>query len=378
VVAQARIRIGISGWRYAPWRGKFYPKGLRQKDELTFAARRFSSIEINGTFYSLQSPASFRAWRDETPDDFVFAVKGPRFITHMKRLEDVEIPLANFFASGVLALGPKLGPILWQLPPSFHFNARKLASFFSLLPRTTKQAARLARRHDTKLKHRAVLTPNADRPIRHALEIRHDSFRDADFIALLRRHDIALVVADTVEWPLLMDATADFVYVRLHGSEQLYVSGYDTRALDSWAARIRAWADGRQAKGENAGPPARMRRRDVYVFFDNDAKVRAPVGCHGADREALVNCDRAENETGPAITAGPVPTMSWAGAHECLLLAHSRHWADQDGKTAFDLKRTFGERPDRLVERVSRIPKKSRKVRSRARINSNLLRCFAK
>src|SRR3954468_22137289 len=256
------IRIGISGWRYGPWRGKFYPKTLRQKDELAFAAQQFSSIEINGTFYSLQSPDSFRAWRDAVPRDFVFAVKGPRFITHMKRLKDVETPLANFFASGVLALGAKLGPVLWQLPPSFRFDPERLESFFAMLPRTTGQAASLARRHDTKLRRRAVLKADSERPIRHALEIRHNSFRDPAFIALLRRHAVALVVADTVEWPLLMDATADFVYVRLHGSEQLYASGYGAKALDAWAARIRAWVGGRPAKGEHAGPPARKRRRN--------------------------------------------------------------------------------------------------------------------
>jgi uncharacterized protein YecE (DUF72 family) len=275
-MAHGRIRIGISGWRYGPWRGKFYPRDLRQKDELAFAAGHFSSIEINGTFYSLQSPASFRAWHDATPRDFVFSVKGPRFITHMKRLRDVQIPLANFFASGVLALGAKLGPVLWQLPPSFRFDPERLEGFFSLLPRTTGQAVRLARRHDAKLRHRAVLKTDADRPVRHALEIRHDSFRDPAFITLLRRHGIALVVADTVKWPLLMDATADFVYVRLHGSEQIYVSGYGGKALDGWAGRIRAWSSGREADGDHAGPPAPRRQRDVYVYFDNDAKVRAP------------------------------------------------------------------------------------------------------
>ena len=271
----AKIRIGISGWRYAPWRGKFYPKDLRQKDELAYAAEKFRTIEVNGTFYSLQAPQSFRAWRDATPSGFVFAVKGPRYITHMRRLTQVEAPLANFFASGVLALEEKLGPILWQLPPSFRFDAERLENFFRLLPRTGKQAAALARRHDGKLRHRAWLK-GADRPIRHALEIRHDSFRDADFIRLLRRHDIALVVADTVEWPLLMDATSDFVYVRLHGSEQLYASGYGEKVLKRWAARIRAWTGGREAQGEHAGPPARRKKRDVYVYFDNDAKVRAP------------------------------------------------------------------------------------------------------
>jgi uncharacterized protein YecE (DUF72 family) len=272
----AEIRIGISGWRYAPWRGKFYPKDLRQKDELAYAARQFATIEINGTFYSLQRPSSFAAWHDTTPADFVFAVKGPRYITHMRRLKEVGLPLANFFASGVLRLEEKLGPVLWQLPPNFAFDAERLAAFFALLPRSTKAAAGLAKHHDAKLKSRAWLKIAADRPLRHALEIRHESFCNADFIALLRRHDIALVVADTVEWPLLMDATADFVYVRLHGSQKLYSSGYSAKALNTWAERVRAWLAGREADGTHAGPAARSRKRDVYVYFDNDAKVRAP------------------------------------------------------------------------------------------------------
>jgi uncharacterized protein YecE (DUF72 family) len=273
----AEVRIGISGWRYAPWRGKFYPDGLRQKDELAYAASKFSTVEINGTFYSLQRPESFAAWHDAVPEDFVFAVKGARYITHMLKLKNVEEPLANFFAQGVLALKAKLGPILWQLPPNFVFNPDKLSAFFDLLPRTTRQALTLARRHNDKLKKNgAFLKIDADRPIRHALEIRHGSFRSAEFIALLRRHGVALVVADTVEWPLLMDATSDFVYVRLHGSRQLYASGYGPKALDLWAGRIRDWLAGREAKGAHAGPAARRQRRDVYVYFDNDAKVRAP------------------------------------------------------------------------------------------------------
>lgn len=290
-----KARVGISGWRYAPWRGKFYPENLRQKDELAFAAEQFSTIEINGTFYSLQLPQSFVAWREGTPDDFIFAVKGPRFITHMKRLGDVATPLANFFASGVLALNGKLGPVLWQLPPSFRFDPDRLAHFFALLPRTTKEATRLARRHDARMKGRSWLKADTDRPLRHALEIRHGSFCDPAFIALLRRHKIALVVADTVEWPLLMDATADFVYVRLHGADQLYTSGYDTKALKTWAARVQAWRSGGEAEGIHAGTRARKRRRDVYVYFDNDAKVRAPF-----DARALIELlDRSENRHGP-------------------------------------------------------------------------------
>jgi uncharacterized protein YecE (DUF72 family) len=272
----AEVRIGISGWRYAPWRGKFYPKGLVQKGELAYAASKFSSVEINGTFYSLQRPESFAAWHDCTPEDFVFAVKGARYITHMLKLKNVDKALANFFAQGTLALKAKLGPVLWQLPPNFIFRPDKLAAFFALLPRSHKQALALARQHNEKVDGRTYLKIDADRPIRHALEIRHDSFRSPDFIKLLRKHDIALVVADTVEWPLLMDATSDFVYVRLHGSQQLYASGYGPKALDQWAARIGAWTSGKEAQGEHAGPPASKKRRDVYVYFDNDAKVRAP------------------------------------------------------------------------------------------------------
>ena len=272
----AKIRIGISGWRYAPWRGKFYPEGLRQADELAYAARKFSTIEINGTFYSLQRPEFFESWRDATPDGFIFAIKGPRFITHMKTLKDVETPLANFCASGLLALKDRLGPWLWQLPPNFRFDGERLENFFRLLPRTTREVAALARRHDHRMKGRSYLRYDADLAIRHALEIRHDTFRDPAFIKLLRKHRIGLVVADTVEWPLLMDATADFVYVRLHGSEQLYASGYGPKALKRWAGRIEAWRQGREAEGEHAGPPAAKKKRDVYVYFDNDAKVRAP------------------------------------------------------------------------------------------------------
>jgi len=271
------VRVGISGWRYAPWRGKFYPEDLRQADELNFAARKFSTIEINGTFYSLQRPQSFAAWHDATPEDFVFAVKGARYITHMKRLKDVDAALANFFASGLLALKEKLGPILWQLPPSMAFDPARLAAFFARLPRDTRAAARLARRHEAKMEGRTHLKAGGDRPIRHALEVRHDSFRNPDFIALLRRHDIALVAADAVAWPLLMDVTADFVYCRLHGSQELYVSGYESQALGQWARRIEAWLAGAPAKGPHAGPPSRRKVCKVYVYFDNDAKVRAPA-----------------------------------------------------------------------------------------------------
>jgi uncharacterized protein YecE (DUF72 family) len=278
-----RVRIGISGWTYAPWRGVFYPAGLTQKRELRYASGIFSTIEINGSFYSLQRPSSYQHWSAETPEDFVFAVKGSRYITHMLKLRGVEAALANFFASGVLALGEKLGPILWQLPPQMSFKPDLLETFFTLLPRDTREAAEVGRGHDDRLKGRVFLEPDARRPLRHALEVRHASFVCEEFIALLRKHRVALVCADTVEWPRLMDVTADFVYVRLHGSEQLYASGYGPAALDTWARRVVDWAAGGEAEGEHASPVAGRKRagRDVYVYFDNDAKVRAPVDAQG-------------------------------------------------------------------------------------------------
>jgi len=261
--AGPRIRVGISGWRYPPWRGVFYPPGLPQRQELTYAAQRLSSIEINGSFYSLQRPTSFRQWRTQTPDDFVFAVKGGRFITHMKKLAGVETALANFFASGLLALGPKLGPLLWQLPPMLGYDAARLGAFFDLLPRTTGQAALLAASHDAKVPgDRALTSAELEMPLRHALEVRHASFATTQAVDLLRRHDVGLVVADSAgKWPLLEDVTSDFVYVRLHGADELYVSGYSPEALDRWAAQALRWRD--------AG-------LDVVVYFDNDAKVHAP------------------------------------------------------------------------------------------------------
>ena len=275
------VRIGISGWTYGGWRGTFYPKGLPHAGELAYASRQVDSIEINGTHYSLQRPDSFARWHDETPEDFVFAVKAPRFITHMKRLRDIATPLANFLASGVLRLEEKLGPVLWQFPPRFRFSAERLEQFFTLLPRDTEAAAALSEHHDRWLSGRAWTRTGHRRELRHAIEIRHQSFLDPAFVALLRRHKVAFVFADSVEWPYAEDITADFVYLRLHGSEELYASGYSDEALDHWAARIRLWAQGlelndAQLIDRNAGPP-QAEARDVFVYFDNDAKVRAPV-----------------------------------------------------------------------------------------------------
>jgi uncharacterized protein YecE (DUF72 family) len=275
------VRIGISGWTYAPWRGNFYPAGLPHADELSYASRQVDTIEINGTFYSLQRADSFARWYDETPQDFVFAVKGPRFITHIRRLREVETPLANFFASGVLRLEEKLGPLLWQFPPSFRFSTERLDHFFSLLPRDTEAAAALAERRSEWLAERASPRTASRRELRHAIEIRHQSFLDPAFVALLRRHQVALVFADSVAWPYAEDVTADFVYLRLHGSEELYASGYSDEALDHFAARIKLWTEGYEPNdARRIAPevePAGQIPRDVYAYFDNDAKVRAPV-----------------------------------------------------------------------------------------------------
>jgi uncharacterized protein YecE (DUF72 family) len=277
--ASGRIRIGISGWTYPPWRGVFFPKKLSQKLELEYAASIFRTIEINGTFYSLQRPSSYQSWADRTPDDFMFSVKAPRFITHMRRLRDVEVPMANFFSSGILKLGAKLGPILWQLPPNFKYSSGLIESFFELLPRNTEQAVELGSKHDGKVEGRTFLEIDQNRPLRHALEIRHPSFVVPEFIALLRNHKVALVCADTVEWPRLMDVTSDFVYCRLHGSKVLYSSGYSKAAIEEWTSRVAAWAKGGEASdGEFASTKngTRHARRDVFVYFDNDVKVRAP------------------------------------------------------------------------------------------------------
>jgi len=276
----SQIRIGISGWRYEPWRGIFYPTNLAQRRELQFAARAFSSIELNGSFYSLQHPRSYADWYNETPADFVFSVKGPRYITHIRKLNQVEIPLANFFASGLFNLKEKLGPLLWQFPPLLRYDEDRFDRFFSLLPRDTAQALALARRRDARMNGRARLAIDRNRALRHAIEIRHNSFACESFIKLLRRHEIALVVADTAgKWPYLEDITADFMYLRLHGDKKIYSSGYTDAALDRWQQRIGNWMTGGQPRDailtSSVTAPSR-KSRDVYVYFDNDVKVRAP------------------------------------------------------------------------------------------------------
>jgi uncharacterized protein YecE (DUF72 family) len=258
------VRIGISGWTYPRWRGTFYPRGLPQRQELRYAAERMNSVEINGSFYSLQRRSSFEVWAASVPEDFVFAVKGGRFITHMKKLSGIETPLANFLASGVLALDQKLGPILWQLPPNLGFNADRMDAFLAQLPRSAGSAAEIAAHHDQRVPDDRALT-KAVHPryrLRHAIEPRHESFRTPEFYRLLRRYKMALVISDNPgKWPIFTEITTDLMYLRLHGHDQLYVSGYSDQELDDWAAKIRSWTE---------------RGCDVYVYFDNDAKVHAP------------------------------------------------------------------------------------------------------
>ena len=288
------IRIGISGWRYAGWRGVFYPEDLRQRDELDYASRHVDTIEINGSHYSLQTVDSYRSWHDATPPGFVFAVKGPRYLTHWLRFRDgdkkddkngdnrAHVALANFFASGVLALGRKLGPFLWQFPPNFRFDPTAFEHFLAMLPQNLPAARTLARSHDGRVRD-PWFAAEGSRRLRHAVEIRHDSFCDPAFTKLLRKYRAALVVSDAVaEWPYAEDVTSDFVYLRLHGSETLYGGAYSDRALDRWAARIEAWSHGREPEDAQrietraTRPQRTTKTRDVYCYFDNDMKVKAP------------------------------------------------------------------------------------------------------
>jgi uncharacterized protein YecE (DUF72 family) len=259
----AHAFVGISGYDYKGWRGRFYPQELPARRWLEYASRRFNSIELNGTFYSLKSPAVFERWAAEAPDDdFLFAVKGGRFITHNLKLRNVEASLGNFFASGVLLLGEKTGPFLWQLPGTYRFEADRLDGFMRQLPRDSHEGEAVARQHDHRLRRGAWLDRVADVEYRHAFEVRHPTYFCDEFYDLLREHRCAFVVADTAgKFPYAEEVTANFVYVRLHGSQELYASGYTDAELDEWAGKIQSW---------------RQDGRDVHVYFDNDAKVHAP------------------------------------------------------------------------------------------------------
>ena len=264
--AVGRAYIGISGYDYKPWRGRFYPDEIPARRWLEYASRRFNSIELNGTFYSLKSPAVFERWASEVPGrDFVFAIKGGRFITHNLKLRRSETALGNFFASGVLALGARTGPFLWQLPATYAFDPKRLDDFMRQLPKDSREGEAVARQHDERLRRGALIEASAHVPYRHAFEVRHPSYFHEEFYSILRAHRCGFVIADSAgKFPMAHEMTADFVYVRLHGSQELYVSGYTDEELDTWASHIRGWRSPRGGA------------RDVYVYFDNDAKVHAP------------------------------------------------------------------------------------------------------
>lgn len=252
----ARIRIGIGGWTYAPWRGPFYPEGLAQSRELEYASRHLTSIEINGTFYGLQKPASYEKWFQETPDDFVFSLKAPRYATNRKVLAEAGETIERFFASGVLLLKQKLGPINWQFAPTKKLDAEDFEAFLKLLPASIE-----------------------GQTLRHALEVRHDSFRTPEFVALARKHKVAIVLAADSEYPQIADLTAPFVYARIMGTSESHAKGYSTRALDAWAQRARQLAAGTVPDDLEtcAEPPAKAAARDVYLYVISGFKERNPA-----------------------------------------------------------------------------------------------------
>jgi len=250
------IRVGIGGWVFPPWRGEFYPKGLPQARELEHASRKLTSIEINSTFYRTQKPASFRKWAQETPDDFVFALKGPQFATNRRVLGEARDSIDRFFASGVLELKSKLGPVLWQMPPFKKFEPEDFASFLALLPQRLD-----------------------DQPIRHAVEVRHASFVDRSFIALLRRFSVAVVLVESDKHPVIANITSDFVYARLQRTSEKEQTGYPPAALNAWAKRARIFAAGGAPDDLStiADKPSAKTKRDVFIYMISGAKVRAPA-----------------------------------------------------------------------------------------------------
>jgi uncharacterized protein YecE (DUF72 family) len=254
--AKRRIRIGVGGWTYEPWRGTFYPEGLPQKQELAFASRKLTSIEINGTYYGSQKPETFAKWHDETPDDFVFSLKAPRFATNRRVLAESEQSIERFFTGGVMQLRDKLGPVNWQFMPTKKFDPDDFGRFLGLLPKSVE-----------------------GRPIRHAVEVRHDSFQTPDFIALARDHGVAIVVAGDSDYPRIADPTAPFVYARIMGTREADPSGYPDDALDMWTQRARLWASGKSPEGLRTvdTPHEDKAGRDVFLYVISGFKVRNPM-----------------------------------------------------------------------------------------------------
>jgi uncharacterized protein YecE (DUF72 family) len=250
-----RIRVGVGGWVFEPWRGSFYPDGLAQKRELEYASRRLSSIEINGTYYGSQKPESFRRWVEETPEDFDFAVKGPRFATNRKVLAEAGESVERFFRTGVMELGDKLGPVNWQFMATKKFDAEDFGAFLALLPRQV-----------------------GGRKVRHAVEVRHASFRAREFVELARAHEVAVIVDADGDYPQIADVTAPFVYARILGTREDEAAGYPPAELDAWAARARAWASGEPAEGlDTVASLAERRERDVFLYVISGAKARNPA-----------------------------------------------------------------------------------------------------
>lgn len=275
----AKIYIGMSGWTFEGWQGDFYPEDLSKKKELEYASRKVNSIEVNGTFYALQKPATFEKWYNETPDDFVFSVKAPQYITHVKRLKEVEEPLANFFASGLLCLKEKMGPILWQFPPNVTLKDDRFEKFLKILPFDSETAAKTAKKHSDKMKDRNYTKVDGDYSIRHAFEFRHPSFENAEFISMLRKYGVAVVFGHSgLKNPYFEDVTADFIYARMHGQEKEYKKGYPKEKLKWWAERVKIWTAGQQPSDAicvTDGKPKAI-PRDAFIYFDTEEKKYAP------------------------------------------------------------------------------------------------------
>jgi len=253
--AGGRICIGVGGWTYEPWRGSFYPEGLPQKRELEYASRQLTAIEINGTYYGSQKPESFAKWREETPEGFVFSVKAPRFATNRRVLAEAGASIERFFTGGVMELGNKLGPVNWQFLPTKRFDPDDFAAFLGLLPKQVE-----------------------GRPIRHAVDVRHASFRSPDLVGMARAHGVAVVVAGDSDYPQIADITAPFVYARIMGTREAEPLGYADAELDLWAERARLWARGELPAGLDAlGAPAEKAARDVYLFVISGHKERNPA-----------------------------------------------------------------------------------------------------
>ena len=253
---QGNIYVGIGGWTYEPWRGVFYPKGLPHARELGYASEHLASIEVNGTFYRTQSPATFRKWASEVPEQFMFALKGPRYAVNRRVLKEAGDSIKRFLNSGVTELGTRLGPLLWQFTPYKKFDEADFGGFLELLPKTFD-----------------------GHTLRHVVEVRHDSFKTQAFVTLLRTFDVAVVFAEHDRYPAIADVTGDFVYARLQKGDEKLKAGYPPKALDDWAARTRAWAQGGEPKDLQriVKTSAKKQPRDVFVYFIHEAKIRAPA-----------------------------------------------------------------------------------------------------